>query len=60
MLLAPRLWLRWPPWLGFQGVMKQPKYENPWGLFQIRVLGLIVLATIGWIAYHALLYVLFP
>lgn len=50
MVISPRAWFALPRWLGLQGVLTLERHGNRWGALQVRVLGAIVIATVGWIA----------
>ena len=50
MLVSPKAWFALPGWLRLEGVMTMNRYGDRWGTLQIRVLGAVVIAAIGWIA----------
>jgi len=50
MVISPRAWFALPRWLGLQGVLTLDRYGARRGALQVRVLGAIVIATVGWIA----------
>ena len=54
MLVSPRAWFGLPRWLGLQGVLTLDRHGSRGGALQVRVLGGIIIATVGWIAVELL------
>ena len=54
MLVSPKAWFRLPRWLGLQGVLTPERYSSSWGGLQVRILGMIIIGTAGWITYELL------
>jgi len=54
MVISPDAWFKLPRWLGLQGVLTRDRYGSGWGGVQIRILGVIIIATSVWIAYELL------
>ena len=52
MLISPRAWFSLPSWLGLQGALTLHRNTGPWGELQVRILGAIIIATVGWIAFE--------
>ena len=52
MVISPKAWFRLPSWLGLPGVLTTERYGSGWGGLQVRILGMIIIATSGWIAYE--------
>jgi hypothetical protein len=51
MVISPDAWFRLPRWLGLQGVLTRDRYGSGWGALQLRILGVIIIVTLAWIAY---------
>lgn len=54
MLVSPKAWFGLPRWLGLQGVLTLDRHGSRGGALQVRVLGGIIIATVGWIAVELL------
>lgn len=54
MVVSPKTWFRLPRWLGLQGVLTPERYSSSWGGLQVRILGMIIIGTAGWITYELL------
>jgi hypothetical protein len=54
MVVSPKAWFRLPRWLGLQGVLTPERHSSSWGGLQVRILGMIIIATAGWITYKLL------
>jgi hypothetical protein len=52
MLGYPRAWFRLPRWLGLVGSLREDKYASGIGAIEIQFTGAVILALIGWVAYH--------
>ena len=52
MLVSPRSWFRLPGWIRLNGTLTEKRYGIGWGALQVRILGAILLITLGWIAFH--------
>ena len=51
MLLLPQAWFSLPRWLRLQGSQARNLYEDRWRPLHLRVLGAVILATVGLIAF---------
>jgi hypothetical protein len=52
MVVSPQSWFRLPGWIRLSGSLTEKSYSSGWGVIQVRVLGLILLAAFAWVAYH--------
>ena len=52
MLISPRTWLRLPGWLNSAGPSFRERYTDGRGLMELRFVGAVCLAFIGWVIYH--------
>lgn len=55
MLISPRAWFRLPIWIRAQGTLSERKNSSGFGGFELRILGLLMLAVIVWVVYDFLL-----
>ncbi len=51
MLVSPQSWFALPAWLRLQGSRARNLYEDRWRPLQLRVLGAVILATLGLVAF---------
>jgi hypothetical protein len=51
MAVSPKAWFGLPKWLGLQGIAEPAAYSSGFRAAQVRVIGVIIIATAGWIAY---------
>jgi hypothetical protein len=51
MVFSPERWFELPPYLAFRGAVKREMLSTPFGRFQIRALGLILVVFICWMVF---------
>ena len=51
MLLVPQSWFSLPRWLRLQGSQSRELYEDRWSGLQLRLLGAVIIAAVGGIAF---------
>jgi hypothetical protein len=49
MIISPSMWFRLPSWLRAQGTLTREKYSSGAGALRLRLLGVIVIASIAWV-----------
>lgn len=54
MVASPRAWFRLPGWLRAQGTLTEDKYSAGSGAVQLRIAGVLILASLAWVGYELL------
>jgi hypothetical protein len=54
MMISPRAWFRLPGWLRAQGSLAEERYSAGGGALQLRVAGVLILASLAWVGYELL------
>jgi hypothetical protein len=54
MLASPKAWFRLPSSILAKGTLTEKKFASGWGAMEVRIVGAIMLGTIGWVLYHSL------
>jgi len=55
MAASPRQWFRLPSWLRAQGTLTYDRHSSGGGALQVRLLGVLLVATVVWMIYEILL-----
>ena len=54
MAVSPRAWFRLPKWIGVHGSLNKEKYSSGPASIEVRLLGAILVAVVGWIVYDVI------